>query len=85
MWLKVERHAEGYAPCPAANALGYIGLANYEAVVAGMPDFKSIAPLYTGLQIPQVLENQEYHWPSVINEVNYYFISDYSLKWMENI
>lgn len=73
MWLKVERHAEGYAPCPAANALGYIGLANYEAVVAGMPDFKSIAPLYTGLQIPQVLENQEYHWPSVINEVNYYF------------
>ncbi|MEZ4909696.1 MAG: vanadium-dependent haloperoxidase [Saprospiraceae bacterium] len=72
LFLTVERYAPGYAPCPAANAVGYIGFANYEAVVSGMPDFKSLATRYSGLSIPSTLENQEYHWPSVINAVNNY-------------
>lgn len=72
IYLDVERYAAGYRPCPSANALGYLGLANYEACVMGMPDFQSIAVRYNGLNIPQANVNQEYHWPTVINAVNNY-------------
>ncbi|MBK7701016.1 MAG: hypothetical protein IPJ39_20990 [Saprospiraceae bacterium] len=41
LWLEVERVASGYRPCPTANALGYVGLANYEATVSGMSDYQS--------------------------------------------
>jgi len=67
LFLEVERYAAGYRPTPAPRALGYIGLANYEACVTGMPDYNSLAPLYAGLNIPRVQDGQEYHWPTVIN------------------
>ena len=35
LWMEIERHAAGYRPCPTANALGYLGLAGYEACVSG--------------------------------------------------
>jgi hypothetical protein len=73
IWMETERYAGGYRPCPAANALGYIGLASYEACVSGMPEFQSIANNYNGLIIPKPFANQEYHWPTVYNAVNYYF------------
>ncbi|HRG39871.1 MAG: vanadium-dependent haloperoxidase [Saprospiraceae bacterium] len=72
LWLEVERVASGYRPCPTANALGYVGLANYEATVSGMSDYQSIASNYGGLTIPKTFSNQEYHWPTVINAVNNY-------------
>lgn len=75
LWLEIERHAAGYRPCPTANALGYVGLANYEATVSGMSNYQSLANLYGGLKIPAVFANQEYHWPAVVNSVNYYLYS----------
>jgi hypothetical protein len=39
LWMEMERHAAGYRPCPTANALGYVGLASYEACVTGMPEY----------------------------------------------
>ena len=64
LWLEIERHAAGYRPGPVSNSLGYVGLANYEACVSGMPSYKSISNLYSGLKIPSINENQEYHWPT---------------------
>jgi membrane-associated phospholipid phosphatase len=72
VFLEIERHAAGYRPCPTANVLGYIGLSNYEAVISGMPEYASLANLYTGLNVPKVQENQEYHWPTVVNASNAY-------------
>lgn len=69
MFLQVERYATVYRPCPAARMLGYVGLANYEACVAGMPEYQSIASRYSGLNIPQVETGKEYHWPTVSNNV----------------
>jgi hypothetical protein len=66
-FLEIERYAAGYRPGPAPRALAYIGLANYEACISGMPGFNSIQNLYAGLSLPTVDANQEYHWPSVIN------------------
>jgi membrane-associated phospholipid phosphatase len=70
LFLQIERYAAVYRPCPAARMLGYVGLATYEASVAGMPEYQSIATRYPGLQIPQVEQGKEYHWPTVINSVN---------------
>jgi membrane-associated phospholipid phosphatase len=70
MFMTVERYAEFYRPCPAARMMGYVGLANYEATVSGMPEFQSIAGRYAGLNIPAVETGQEYHWPTVVNNVN---------------
>jgi membrane-associated phospholipid phosphatase len=66
----VERYAEVYRPCPAARMMGYVGLANYEATVSAMPEYQSIASRYSGLTIPSVEAGKEYHWPTVINNVN---------------
>ena len=75
LWLEIERYAAGYRPCPTANALGYVGLANYEACISGMPANASLAKLYNGLNVPSAFANQEYHWPTVVNAVNNYLYS----------
>ncbi len=75
LWMQLERYAAGYRPCPTANALGYVGLASYEACINGLPENASLAPLYSGLSIPKAFANQEYHWPTVINAVNNYMYS----------
>lgn len=75
LFLRIERHGAGYRPCPTANALGYIGLANYEACVTGMPAYASLEGYYNNINIPSALVNQEYHWPTVVNAVNRYMYS----------
>ncbi len=75
LWLDIERYATGYRPCPTANALGYVGLANYEATVNGLSGYRSLADIYNGLSIPKAFSNQEYHWPTVVNAVNKYLYS----------
>jgi membrane-associated phospholipid phosphatase len=69
MLMEVERYAEFYRPCPAARMMGYIGLAAYESTVSGMPEYQSIAGRYPNLTIPAVEAGQEYHWPTVVNNV----------------
>lgn len=66
LFLEVERYAAGYRPGPAPRALAYMGLSAYEACIAGMPEYNSIANLYN-LDIPEVNENEIYHWPTVVN------------------
>ena len=69
LFLQIERYATVYRPCPAARMLGYVGLANYEANVPGMPEYQSLAPRYAGLNIPEVETGKDYHWPTVSNAV----------------
>ncbi|MEQ1745887.1 MAG: vanadium-dependent haloperoxidase [Saprospiraceae bacterium] len=73
LFLDIERHAAGFRPGPAPRALGYLGFAIYEACVPGMPDYNSLAPLYSGVAIPPV-ESGEYHWPTVVNAVYGYMM-----------
>ena len=69
LFLQVERYAEVYRPCPAARMLGYVGLGVYEANVAGMPQYQSLASRYSGLNLPTAEAGKEYHWPTVTNAV----------------
>ncbi|MFM2269958.1 MAG: hypothetical protein RL757_3399 [Bacteroidota bacterium] len=69
LFLEVERYAEVYRPCPAARALGYVGLAAYESVVSDMPDYQSIANRYQGLKIPAKESNAQHDPRVVVNAV----------------
>ncbi len=70
VFLQIERHAAGYRPGPAPRALAYIGLATYEATIAGLPECNSLATQFAGLSIPVADPNVAYHWPSVVHGVH---------------
>lgn len=72
LYLQVNRYAPGYSPPAASRLLGYVGLAAYEAVVPGMPDYQSLSWKYTNLTLPQIEDGKEYHWPTVLNNVYYH-------------
>ncbi|HNM27944.1 MAG TPA: hypothetical protein PKL15_21025, partial [Saprospiraceae bacterium] len=67
LFLDLERYAAGYRPGPAPRALAYLGFSAYEACVSGMPEYQSLASRYVGLSLPQVQQEAEYHWPTVVN------------------
>lgn len=67
MFLELDRYAPGYRPPVAARAFAYMGLAGYEAIVAGTQDYQSVAPSFAGLSIPKVEAGKSYHWPTAIN------------------
>lgn len=75
LFLEVERYAAGYRPGATAHVLGYWGLANYEACISGMPSYNSLANRYVDLRVPAALNNQEYHWPSVVNALSHFMFS----------
>lgn len=52
----------------ASRAIAYTGITLYEAIVAGMPDHRSLAGLLPGLPpLPASGANAAYHWPIVAN------------------
>ena len=69
LFLKVERYAGGYRPGPAPRAMAYIGLAVYEAALPGMPAYRSLESEFQGLSLPDIDQQNTYHWPSVIHGV----------------
>lgn len=69
MFLQIERYAAGYRPTPAPRALGFLGLASYEACVSAMPDYNSLTTRFAGMQLPKADPSAEYHWPTVVHAV----------------
>lgn len=68
LYIEIDRYAKGYRPCPTTAARGYIGMATYEAIVAGMPEYRSLQHHF-GIEIPAIYRDQVYHWPTVVNTV----------------
>ncbi|MDX2135748.1 MAG: phosphatase PAP2 family protein [Saprospiraceae bacterium] len=71
LFEEIDRYAPGYRPPAAARALGYIGLAGYEAAVHGMPDHRSLVYQFGGLSLPQAEKGSAYHWPTAVNAAYY--------------
>jgi hypothetical protein len=66
-FLEIDRFAPGYRPPAAARMLAYTGLAAYEAIVPGMPGYRTLQANFAGLNIPAIDHTAEYHWPLVVN------------------
>jgi PAP2 superfamily protein len=69
LFLELDRYAPDYRPGPAARALAYTNLAAYEACTKGMPGYRSLQALYSGLSLPAADISKDYHWPTVVNAV----------------
>jgi len=68
LYLHLIQTTEGFTPPVAARALGYAGIALYEAIVPGLPNQLSLVGQLNGLTaLPQPAAMQIYHWPSVAN------------------
>ncbi|MEZ4726255.1 MAG: vanadium-dependent haloperoxidase [Caldilineaceae bacterium] len=71
-WIQLSQQlvqqTPGFTPPVAARAYGYIGVTLYEAVVAGMPEYQSLAGQLSRLRtLPKVATGTAYHWPTVAN------------------
>ena len=82
--IDIDRYSPGYRPPAAARMMAYTGLAVYESVVSGMPEYKSLASTYPGLLLPATESDLEYHWPTCANAAYgamfRYFFPHISLK-----
>jgi membrane-associated phospholipid phosphatase len=66
--LELIRQSPGFSPPVASRALGYSGVALYEALVAGMPEHRSLAGTLNGLTSPPSVDPRAgYHWGLVAN------------------
>ncbi|WP_428667836.1 phosphatase PAP2 family protein [Runella sp.] len=68
MSLKLIRQSPGFTPPVASRALGYAGLAMYEAVVPGIKTNRSLAGQLNGLKtLPLPETGKEYNWAASAN------------------
>jgi PAP2 superfamily len=71
--LKLIRTTPGFSPPVASRALGYSGLALYESVVGGMPDYQSLTGIlneFKSVPKPEISKGgtpTEYNWELVAN------------------
>jgi hypothetical protein len=60
--LDISRYTPAARAVIQARALGYIGLAGYEAAVPGMPKYNSLENHFPALRLPHVEVGKPYHW-----------------------
>ncbi len=65
--LYLIKNGAGFSPPVASRALGYSGLALYEALVGGMPNRMSLESQLPGLTVTDAALGTSYHWPTVAN------------------
>lgn len=65
--LQFTKQTAGFTPPVQARAYGYMGVALYEALVAGMPDHRSIAGQLNGIGTLPDARGIPYNWPLVAN------------------
>ena len=66
--LQLVRETKGFSPPVASRAFGYLGVALYEAVVPGMPEYQSLAGQSNGWRGAALYTpGQQRHWPTVAN------------------
>jgi membrane-associated phospholipid phosphatase len=66
--LRLVRETPGFTPPVASRAFAYTGIALYEAVVPGMPGYRSLAgALHELPALPQAMASAQYDWGLVAN------------------
>jgi hypothetical protein len=65
--LQFTKQTAGFTPPVQARAYAYMGLALYEALVAGMPDNRSVARQLNGIGALPEAKGIPYQWPLVAN------------------
>ena len=66
---ELTRTSRGFSPPVAARAYGYMGVALYETLVAGMPSYRSLVGQLEGLQSLPVPGGEVFDWNAAANAV----------------
>ena len=77
---KIDYAYGEYRPCPIATVLAYSNFAAYETAVPGMPDYRSLKDVYSGLNLPKYDASKEVNWPLAINAAYGYMYKLYFPK-----
>ncbi|MEI6409071.1 MAG: vanadium-dependent haloperoxidase [Bacteroidota bacterium] len=87
--LQITKETSGFTPPVAARSFGYTGLTLYEAVVGGMPEYRSLQGHLNGLvadALPAPVANQTYHWGICANRALAYLTANlYKMASAENL
>ncbi len=67
VFMEVSKSATGYRPPITSRNLGYIGLAGYETIAQSSPGMNSLSDHYPNLNIPRLVEYEDYYWPAAVN------------------
>lgn len=65
--LQLVQQTPGFTPPVGSRAFGYIGVTLYEALVPGMPRYRSLSGQLNELRAAPYEKSSEYHWPTVAN------------------
>jgi len=65
--LRFSKATAGFTPPVQARAFGYMGLALYEAIIAGMPDHRSVASQLNGIGALPEANGIPYNWALAAN------------------
>ncbi|MGH2660679.1 MAG: vanadium-dependent haloperoxidase [Actinomycetota bacterium] len=65
--LDLVRGTSGFSPPVASRAFGYAGVTLYEALVPGMPGYRSLARKLNDLGAAPGPSDPAHHWPTVAN------------------
>ena len=66
--LQLTQQTPGFSPPVTSRAFAYLGLALYESVVPGMPEYTSLAGQLNELSsLPWAQPDEVLHWPSAAN------------------
>ena len=74
MYLDVEKDLFDFRPNPTSRALGYIGIAAYEACLPGMTEYLSIDNYLSDYITPSPNPYNEFYWSTVIENEYYWDI-----------
>ncbi|MEP7377688.1 MAG: vanadium-dependent haloperoxidase [Chitinophagaceae bacterium] len=67
MQIRLTKSTAGYNSVVSDRSFGYAGITMYEALVAGIPGYRSLLPQIGGSSVPTDKNRNQYYWPASVN------------------
>lgn len=67
MQIRLTRSTTGYNSVVSNRSFGYAGIAMYEALVPGIPSYRSLLPQIGGSIVATDKTRDQYYWPASVN------------------
>ena len=67
MQIRLTRSTTGYNSVVSDRSFGYAGITMYEALVPGIPGYRSLLPQIGGTAIARNKNRDQYYWPASVN------------------
>lgn len=72
LYLQVEKDLEDFRPNPTSRALGYIGIAAYEAALPGMRGYRSADVILPGYKVSGINPYNYLYWDGIVEDGSFW-------------